>query len=331
MNKPLDYHAHPVSTPGRGYRSLPVTPAGSTLEVWLPVLVVNGANPGPTLALLAGVHGDEYEGIRAIPEVLNELDVTKVSGRVLAVPICNPPAFQAATRCSPWDGLNLARVFPGDPNGSITEQIAAVLSDEIIGPANFLLDIHSAGVAYSIETMVGYPYEDTELGRVARGAAEAFGVGVVWAHPHDPSATGRTVSEASARGIPWLYTEAPGSGRVRPSDLDAFKAGVLNTMGYLGLLEHSPGPSPIPHYLYGSGNLDRPLKTAVGGYFVSQVDLLERVSAGQFLGAVLDPSGAVLQSFHADRDGVVAMIRGLPRVQPGDGVFLVTGEMEPGA
>src|SRR5258706_15246574 len=84
----------------------------------LPVLLTRGARGGRTLVTTANIHGDEYEGVRAIFEVFDELDTGEMSGNWLAVPGANPPAFLNASGTSPIDGVNLARGFPGPPDGT---------------------------------------------------------------------------------------------------------------------------------------------------------------------------------------------------------------------
>src|SRR5690349_8271497 len=81
--------------------------------VELPVLLVRGRSPGKLLVVVAGVHGDEYEGVRAIIDTCAGLDPNEMSGDLLAVPVANPPAFWNSTRTSPLDNRNLAREFPG--------------------------------------------------------------------------------------------------------------------------------------------------------------------------------------------------------------------------
>lgn len=331
MPEPLDLEnlapedLAPAARHHRALRAGPL-PDGSLLS--LPLLIAQGTAPGPTLALLAGVHGDEYEGIRAIPELLRELNLDRLRGRVLAVPICNVPAYWSATRCSPIDGHNLARVFPGNAEGTITERIAHVLTGQILARADFLIDLHSAGVQYSMPTMVGYHADDTPLGRASTAAAHAFGCEVLWGHPPDPTATGRTISAAIQLGIPWLYTEAPGAGRTRPEDVACFKQGVINVMRHLGMLPGEPVLQPVRRHLFGSGNLDRPVLAGASGYFIADVELLEEVEAGQPLARILGAYGEVLEVLHAPRSGCVGMLRGLPMIHAGDGAALVTGQLE---
>ena len=307
--------------------ALPVMRLPDGNDLWLPVLAAAGRADGPTLAVLAGVHGDEYEGVRAIPQIFRAFDLAQLRGRLIMIPICNIPAYRTATRSSPIDGLNLARVFPGDARGTVTQRIAHMLTEQVIAPASQLIDLHSAGMAYSMPTLVGYPYADTPHGRASRDAALAFGCDVVWAHPPDPSAGGRTISAAEALGIPWIYTEAAGGGRTRPEDVECYRSGVLNVMRHLGMLPGPPITQPLRCHLLGAGNTDAPIRFATSGYFVSEVALLDPVTKGQALGQVLDFAGEPLETIHAHADGRVVMMRGIPAVHAGDGAFLLSAEL----
>jgi predicted deacylase len=311
----------------RGSFELPVMrlPDGSDLR--LPVLAAAGTSAGPVLAVLAGVHGDEYEGIRSIPEIFRSFALADLRGRLIMVPVCNLPAYRTATRSSLIDGLNLARVFPGDPQGTVTQRIAYMLTEQVIAPANLLIDLHSAGIAYTMPTLVGYPYADTPLGRASYDAALAFGCDVLWGHPPDPNAGGRSISAAEQRGVPWIYTEAAGGGRTLAADVACYTTGVLNVMRHLGMLPGRPVAQQLRCHLLGAGNTDNPIRVDTSGYFVSHVELLESVVVGQVIGAVLDFAGEPIEQIRAHVDGRVVMIRGLPMIHAGEGAFLLSGEM----
>lgn len=297
-------------------------PAGGHI-LELPVVLLRGAEPGKTLVVTAGVHGDEYEGVRTIFEVLRELDPTAMSGDLLCVPVCNPPAFWQVTRTSPLDNGNLARVFPGKRDGSPTEAIAWWLDQQILPHADFYLDLHSAGVRCLMPTMVGYEAGDQR----AEAAARIFGAPVIWAH--DSVAPGRTVSSARDRGIPWLYAEARGAGRIDPGDLAVYRRGVLNLLHHLGILEGPEQPAQPYRFLWGDGNIDASITTDKHGFLIPSVELLDRVAEGQILGALHDLHGRVMMEFHSPREGVVAMIHICPVIRDGDPLFLVTGERRP--
>lgn len=291
--------------------------AGTALR--LPVLLVRGERPGPVFAVSAGVHGDEYEGIQTIFEVVEALDPAAMSGDLLAVPVANEPAFWHGTRTSPLDDGNLARVFPGNPNGSPTEAIAWHFDQSILAHADLYLDLHSAGVRCLMPSLIGYDASDER----SRIAAEAFGASVIWAHP--TVAPGRTISAARARGIPALYTEARGAGRVHPADLRLYRRGVFNLLRHLGILAGEPETVPCQWRLHGDGNIDDSVLATRPGFLISDVELLQTVAEGQTMGRLLDLHGRTLDIFRAPRAGVVALIHACPKVEPGEPLFLVTG------
>lgn len=297
--------------------TLPVEAGEHRVE--LPVIFVRGSKAGRTLAVTAGIHGDEYEGVRAIFDVVGNLDPLMMSGDLLCVPVANPPAFWAVSRCSPLDDRNLARVFPGSSEGSITEAIACAIDREILAEADFLLDLHSAGVRFLMPTLVGYDATD------ARGEAGAkiFGAPVIWAH--DVVAPGRSVSAASARGIPWLYTEARGAGRIDAADLEVYRRGIRNLLRHLSILPGDTECAVPEHFLFGDGNVDASITTERSGFLVPEVELLDTVTAGQRLGTLLDLWGVPQDHFVSPRDGVVALIHVCPVVNSNDPLFLITG------
>ena len=288
-------------------------------DVELPVLLVKGSTEGKTLVVTAGVHGDEFEGVRAVFEVCAEIDPRTMSGTLLAVPIANPPAFWKGTRTSPLDQGNLARAFPGHEQGSVTQVIAFHLGQAIIAHADFYLDLHSAGVKLLMPSMAGYDAND----RRSRAAALVFGAPVIWGHA--TISPGRTISFAASRGIPWLYTEARGAGRIDTEDLRMFKRGVTNLLRHLNILPGAVNAAEPLHRLYGDGDLDASINAAEPGFLVPAVELLQNVTRGQELGRTVDGCGQTVEIFKSPRDGVIGMIHAFPVVGAGDSVFLVTG------
>jgi predicted deacylase len=305
----------------------PGTRLETTLDVpggiHLPVLLARGVQAGPRIAILGGVHGDEYEGVVAAASVWHDTDPTDLRGSLVVVTVANPPAFEAGVRASPLDGLNLARTFPGSLTGSVTERIAHILSESVIKPADFLLDLHSAGQHYAMPLLAGAYAADNDLGRRCEAAALAFGAPVYWAHPD--VAPGRSLTVAVEAGIPNLYVECGGGGRVRPGDLRAYRDGVRRVLVHLGCLSTDAcGPAPKPELrLRSTGDLDTWLAVSHAGILVERVAVLDRVSAGQTLGEVIDDRGRLLERLSAPFDGVVVMARRTARVRPGDGAYMV--------
>src|ERR1700691_3011809 len=118
-------------------------PAAQDAGTQIPVTTIQGALPGPTLGLIAGNHGYEYPPILALQRLRAEIDAAALSGTVILVHVANMPSFLGRTiYFSPVDGKNLNRVYPGRADGTVSERIAYAITTEIIGPADYLLDLH---------------------------------------------------------------------------------------------------------------------------------------------------------------------------------------------
>lgn len=285
------------------------------------LLAARGAQPGPTLLATAGVHGDEFEGVRTIFDIWQELDPAEMRGDLLAVPVLNETAFWNCTRASPVDQANLARVFPGCPDGTVSEALAWHFDHYVLSHATLYVDLHSAGIRCELPTLAGYDASD---GR-SREAAQVFGAPVLWGHPSIPP--GRTVSAAKARDIPAIYIEARGAGRIHPDDLAVYRTGLRNLLRYLGILPGDPQTRPCEVHLFGNGDLDESAAAAADGFLVPDVNILDEVQAGARLGRLLDLHGRVIEEYQAPRSGRVALVHACPLTKAGEPVFLVTGTL----
>src|SRR5215471_4857029 len=115
-------------------------------QVKIPICVIrNGA--GPSVLLMAGNHGDEYEGELSLARLIRKLDPAHMRGRVTVLPLANAPAVMAARRCSPLDGGNLNRAFPGDPQGLPTQRLAHFLETELFPRHDVVFDIQAGGTS----------------------------------------------------------------------------------------------------------------------------------------------------------------------------------------
>ncbi|WP_168735694.1 succinylglutamate desuccinylase/aspartoacylase family protein [Cohnella fermenti] len=295
-------------------------------SVSIPLLTIEGQAAGPRLLVFAAVHGDEYEGVETILRLYERLSPEELAGTLVMLPIANPYAYRAGVRISPDDDKNLARVFPGKPDGTVTERLAYELHGLIAG-SDFLLDLHSGGTHYSVATLAGYYHDPgSAFGRRCRAAAEAFGSPLLWGH--ESIAPGRSVSSAQALGVPWLYTEAYGGRRIRPEDSALFYSGALRLMNHLGMLARSNpaelGEAPAEiRTIHGDGNFDESVVAAADGFFVPDVPLLAELRAGERIGTIRSYGGEVLDEVRASSDGVLVMLLGTPIVRSGDSIYLI--------
>lgn len=296
----------------------------SGMPVALTALVARGNQSGQSMVVIGGVHGDEFEGPMAILKVFEELEPATMRGTFIGLPVVNPPAFDAGTRASPLDGQNLARVFPGKRDGTVSEQIAHVLLEHVFPLGDLLLDHHSAGVKYECPLTCGFYLLDGEIGRISKEASLVFGAEVVWGSPLNH---GRTISEAVRfKQIPSIYTETTGGGGVRPPDLAAYVRGTLNVMKYLGIVPGRPETQTPVLYLESTDadrDFDKAINSTCSGLIEPKVRSLEKVQKGQVLGIIYGVDGRVLEEVRSDQDGHVMGIRRFSRIFAGELVALV--------
>ena len=130
-----------------GWLSVPFSSDRSPYyQVRVPIVRLRNGE-GPSLLLMAGNHGDEYEGELQLGRLMRALSPERIRGSVTILPVANRPAVMAARRSSPLDGGNLNRAFPGDPNGTVTQRLAHFLEHDLFGRHEVVFDIHSGGTS----------------------------------------------------------------------------------------------------------------------------------------------------------------------------------------
>ena len=280
---------------------------------WFPLVVVRGREDGPTLAVTAGIHGDEYEGPRAIHDLLAAVDPAVLRGTLLAVPVAHLAAFAAATRTSPIDGVNLARVFPGDPEGTVTVRLADRLFREVVAGADCLVDLHSGGVRLAFAAVAGF-YGDADA------TARALALPHLW---RLPDRAGVLSFEAHRQGVAVAGCEAGGRGGCLDEDRLCYRDGLLRLLRLRGMLTGDPGPEPdYPTVLDGDWQL-----APSGGLLANHASVGDRVKAGAVLATIHDPFGTVLAEMTAPFAGFVMGTRHLCTIQPGEWATCVVREV----
>lgn len=298
--------------PGRYHHSLPIARLNDGSMLRVPYVVLVGEHAGPRVVVTAGVHGDEYEGVRAVAELTRVLDPAAVHGTVVLVPVVNPPAFHAGLRVSPLDGVNLNRVFPGNPRGTISERLATQVFQRLIAGADALIDLHSGGTRYLFHPQAGF-YRLPEAGDVSARSlamARAFGLELVWEITHRP---GVLSYEAMRAGIAAIGAEIGGNGRCEPEHVELARRGVRTVLALLGVLAEPPAPPPPQRIWRGDFTI-----APAGGLFRADVALNQEVRAGERLYTLLDLTGAVCYEHYAPHAGLVSAMRAFAAIQEGE-------------
>ena len=293
--------------------------------------VVEGARPGPRLLITAGVHGDEFEPIVAVWRLLSALKPAEIAGRVTLIPVANPAAFARATRTAE-DELDLVRTFPGRADGSITQRIAAELSEQI-HQAEYYVDLHTGGTLYRLLPLSGYSlHSDATILDQQCAMAQAFQLPIVWGTSAELQ--GRSLSEARDARVPAIYAEHGGGGPFDTQAVEDYMHGCQNLMAMLGMLDRPVDRSraawrvedPRPD----SGHLQVCHPAPQDGLFLPNVSLGARVERGALLGTIVNVLENVQVPVHAQNAGVVIMLHIFPSVRKAAGLAVVLEDQPAG-
>jgi uncharacterized protein len=272
-----------------------------------------GGGDGPRLGLIAGIHGDEPLGIEIIRRLLEELEPETFGGEIVALPVANAYAFASLTRSTPIDSANLNRVFPGSRDGTLSEQIAYLISSEFLPRCDYLIDLHSGGNLATVDYL--YVGDDAAL-------AKAFGCELLY---RGPAPQGSLGAHAAASGTKTLIVELGGGQQRSEHFVRKGVRGVRNVMKHLGMLAGEP---ELP-----AGQLIvkelADLKPHQGGLMLSNCSseqLGEAVARGAELARIVSPyTLEVLESIPAPFEpSLLVLVRdAVTKVDPGDYGFIV--------
>lgn len=284
------------------------------------VIYIDSGYPGYRVLLTSGVHGDEYEPILTAMELISSLPGCLGNGSVTIVPISNESAYANGSRFGE-DGLDLARICPGSPKGTITE-IAASHISELINEADYFIDMHTGGLSYDIYPLAGYLlHPSPEVLKKQQEMAFAFNLPLVWGTDYRPE--GRTLSVAREAEVPAIYVEYGGGTGIRTEVIQKYKSGVMNVLRYLNMLKDPIIQTEcdkywIEDYRQDSGYLQGKMPSPVDGIFVAELKIGDMIKAGEVFGKVIESLSGKQVDLIADIDGLVFLLRTMVKVKQGD-------------
>ncbi|MCC7076301.1 MAG: succinylglutamate desuccinylase/aspartoacylase family protein [Acidimicrobiia bacterium] len=284
-------------------------PTGTWLS--LPVTVLHGTRPGPTLGLTAALHGNEINGIEIIRRVLEDTEPRSLAGTVVAVPIVNVFGFLNESRYLP-DRRDLNRAFPGSPRGSMAARLAHLVMTEVIGRCSHAIDLHTGAAGRMNHPQIRADLTAPETLR----CAEAFAAPLLI---HAGTRDGSLREAARERGIPMLLYEGGEAQRFDEKPIRLGTEGVRRLMSHLGMLD-APLPPAIPPVTVRS---TRWVRAGRAGIFLSEVELGTHVERGAGLGRIVDAFGESALRVRTPVPGVVIGHSLDPVVHRGDALVHV--------
>ena len=312
MTGAIPYEALPTGSRRRFTIAAGTMADGS--ELALPVLVATGSAPRPRLVCVAGIHGNEPEGITALLELWEELDPGTIAGTLVLVPVANPPAFRAGERRNPGDPLDMNRIFPGRGDGTITERLAHHLFHDVVAGADFVLSLHGWGRGALVVPYTEYP-RDAPVTAASRAAAAAFGLEWLEAFDWPP---GMLVAVCARHGIPAIEPEIGGQECTLPERRDLYARGVRNLMRHLGLLSGAPD---VPNRVLDVVRAQ--VVAPTGGVIRRRVELGDAVAVGDPIATITDLLGTPRAGVVSPCAGFVAALRLAAAVNPGEQIAVI--------
>lgn len=295
--------------PGESVSSeLVITESYSSRDVAIPVRIVRGRNPGPTVFVSAALHGDEINGTGAIRGLLSDPDWSIDAGTVLLIPVLNVLGFERHSRYLP-DRRDLNRCFPGNTSGSMASRLAKVIFDSIVHRCDFGIDLHTAAVRRT-----NFPNARADLDNVeCRRLAEAFGAGIIL---HGKGPKGSLRREATAAGCPTVVVEGGEVWKVESSVADCMLRGVNNVLQELGMMSGEP-VIPTKQAVI---RQTKWIRAERGGFMSMHVAPGDTVVKGQAIASNSNLLAEESNRLDAPFSGIVIGMTTLPAVQPGEPV-----------
>lgn len=278
--------------------------------------VISHGNPNKRICIVTGTHGDELEG-QYVCFRLNQIiqqNLEKLNGTVEIYPALNPLGIDSITRGIPGFDLDMNRIFPGNPNGTMAEQAAYTLIRDLQG-ADMVIDIHSSNIflreipqvrinVNTADTLVPY--------------AKLLDVDFIWVHEAATVLESTLAHSLNSLNTPTLVVEMGVGMRINHGYGNRLVNGILNLMHTLGVWTKATEPISVPNPTVSVGNQVNFINADASGVFLTEIKNNMIVEKGEKIGEVVSPlTGEVLQSVEAPTRGLLFTLRAYPIVYQG--------------
>ena len=268
--------------------------------------------------IVSGTHGDELEGqyviykiaemVRKHPECLN--------GTIDIYPALNPLGIDSIQRGVPAFDLDMNRIFPGNPRGSMVEKVAHDIFTDLQG-ADMVIDIHSSNMFLRELPQVRISEQTAEK---LVPYAKLLNVDMIWVHQAATVLESTLAHSLNSTGTPVLVAEMGVGMRINHSLCDQLFNGIVNLMHSMGVWTEPVDQSLIHEPIVSQGDSVDFLNATTSGIFVTEAHngLTSIVEEDQSIGQIISPlTGEVLQEVRAPHRGILFTIRAYPVIYEG--------------
>ncbi len=282
-------------------------PSGTLIDI--PIFIHQSKTPGPVLMLIAGMHGDEINGVEIMRRIISEKKYIVDKGAVICIPIINIYGFINFSRDVP-DGKDINRSFPGSKTGSLASQVANFLMEEIIPHIDYGIDFHTGGARINNYPQIRVKLED----KGNKMLAEAFGTHYILDAPFRDKSLRKEAFKLDKR---ILVYEAGESLRLRKNAIDEGINGMLRVMKHLEMIDGVPESPRKPTIIHQSTWI----RAKSAGLHVAYVRNGSPIQKRQVLGVVSDPFGDYEIKMKSPVNGYIIGVNNNPVINRGDALF----------
>lgn len=276
-----------------------------------PIYISRGRLDGPVLALTAGMHGDEINGMEIVRRILDGGLHRTERGTVICMPIVNVYGFLNYSREVP-DGKDINRSFPGTRSGSLASRVAHHVVREILPHIDYGVDFHTGGAMRANYPQIRAVLNDKKNMELAAAFNAPFTVDA----PFRPNSLRK---EAARRGKNIIVYEGGESLRFDLQAIEEGIAGTLRLMKYLKMINRAPGTKRKSRVIRAS----RWVRARHAGLFQSNVQCGQRVHENEWIGAITDPFGEFKEQIKSPATGHVIGLNNIPVINAGDALIHV--------
>jgi uncharacterized protein len=286
--------------------------------VQVPVIVQRSNHDGPVVLLMAGMHGDEINGMEIIRRIIRKGYNKPAIGTIICIPVFNIFGFLNVMRVLP-DGRDLNRCFPGTKNGSLASQFAYHFMQEIAPLVDYVIDFHTGSAARNNAAQIRCVFKDTESLELAR----IFNPPFIIHSAYIP----KSIREAMhKKGKKILLFEGGKAHRIDDAIVKEGIEGVKRFLTHLNMRTtkdtvEQRGPIFIKSHKW--------LRAPNSGMFQPIVQNGDEVLVGTVLGMVTDPFGKIEKKVKSTLKGFVFCVNEAPVVNKGDAIFHIGDGMVP--
>jgi len=258
------------------------------------VVTITGSRPGPVVFVNGGVHGGEYPAIETVIRMTTSLKPEDVTGAVVLMPVLNIHAFwNRSMFVCPIDNQNPNRLFPGDPNGSYSEQMVYALTTEFIANVDCYMDLHGGDMVEELVPFSICRRGDEEVDQKSLEYAKVFGLPYVLMvdRPIQVAKGSMSFVAGAERGVPSFIAEAGGVGRLQLDAVEQLTNGIMRVLNRVGVIQKDVPAATEPVLL---SNFEW-LYSEKAGMFYPSVDIDEEVKEGQVVGRIGSFTGETLE------------------------------------